>query len=309
MNHFIIDGLNLAYRAHNVNYDLKTAKGSYSGMFFGFLRIIFSLKKKYRGYKFHVVWDRKPLHKIALQPDYKAGRSNLSDTIYYQVDDIQKFLSSINVDQHYMKAQEADDVIATLCNNLKKDSDTIIVYSNDKDLLQLVEDGKVIVLKPKVGVNPEKFYDEEMVKDQFGVLPSKLACYRSFDGDNSDNITGINRVLRKKIAQLVNEYNTIDNIYKALPEESLTDFQRKSFNEFKDKVYINIKIIELNKNLDKIIHKEGSINKDFAEELLKKYEIKSINLNNMVDLFSSSLNIKYTTPMDKIEIKSFSLFD
>ena len=65
MNYFIIDGLNLAYRAHNANFELSTAAGAPSGMFYGFIRTLFSLKRKYRGYKFSVL-----KYKIATNPCY-----------------------------------------------------------------------------------------------------------------------------------------------------------------------------------------------------------------------------------------------
>lgn len=309
MNYFIIDALNLAYRAHNANFELKTGAGVFSGMFYGFVRTIFSLKKRYRGYKFEVVWDRTPVHKKALQPDYKAGRSGLTDTVFTQVPDIQEFLKCSGVDQYHMEGQEADDVIASLAEHYSKGAGTTIIYSNDKDLLQLVKTGKVVVYKPKVAANPEKFYDEEAVVEQFGVAPNKLACFRSFDGDASDNITGVNRVPRKIIAKLVNEYVTIDKIFEKLPGEKLTDFQREALLESQIRVATNMKIVELNRHLDLIIHTEGGFNKEGLVKLFSKYEIKSINPDNIIDIFSSSLNIKYSDPREVVKVESFSLFE
>lgn len=309
MNYFLIDALNLAYRAHNANFELKTAAGTFSGMFYGFVRTIFSLKKKYRGYKFEVVWDRKPEHKREIQPDYKAGRSSLSDTVTGQIPDIQEFLKCAGVDQFHMDGQEADDVIASLVERYLPEAGTTIVYSNDKDLLQLVKTGKVVVFKPKVGANPEKFYDEEAVVEQFGVPPCKLACFRSFDGDASDNIKGVNRVPRKIIANLVNEYLTVDRIYEELPKQKLTDNQQGYFLEGKSRVASNMLLTELNRHLDPLFCAEGSFDKDGLTALFKKYEIKSINPDSIIDIFSSSLNIKYSDPQDVVKVESFSLFD
>lgn len=309
MNYFLIDALNLAYRSHNANFELKTGAGVFSGMFFGFVRTIFSLKKKYRGYKFEVVWDRKPEHKNILQPDYKAGRTKLSDAVFGQTDDIQEFLRCAGVDQYYMESQEADDVIASLVERYSNDAGTIIVYSNDKDLLQLVKTGKVVVYKPKVASSPEKFYDEEAVREQFGVAPNKLACFRSFDGDTSDNISGVPRVPRKILASLVNEYTTIDKIYENLPDQKLTVFQRGAMLESQKRVTTNLKLITLNRHLDSIICDKGVYNKDGIVDLFGKYEIRSIKPDNIIDIFSSSLNIKYSDPRDVVKVESFSLFD
>jgi DNA polymerase-1 len=309
MNYFLIDALNLAYRAHNANFELKTGSGLFSGMFYGFVRTIFSLKKKYRGYKFEVIWDRNPEHKRVLQPDYKAGRTSLTSTVIGQIPDIQEFLMNAGVDQFYMEGQEADDVLATLAHRYSQESGTVIIYSNDKDLLQLVKTGKIVVYRPKVGNSPEKFYDEEAVLEQFGVVPEKLAYYRSLDGDPSDNISGINRVPRKILAKFVNEYTTIDKIYENLPNEKLTEFQLGSMIEGRKRVATNLKLVTLNRQLDSIVCDESKFNKSGLIEQFAKYEIRSIKPDNIIDIFSSSLNIKYSDPRDVVKVESFSLFE
>jgi DNA polymerase-1 len=307
MQYFVVDAMNLAYRAHSVNFELKTSTDIFSGMFFGFVRTILSLKKKYRGHKFIVVWDNKPQAKYDLQPDYKAGRASMPSGVFSQIEDIQNFLKHSGVDQYSMPGEEADDVIATLSEELKKNG-TVIIYTNDKDMLQLVEDGKVVVFKPKVGMSPEKFYDEEAVKEQFGVPPKKLAIYRSFDGDASDNIRGVERVPRKIIAKLVNVVESVSGVYTALESESLTDFQKKSFDEARDRIFNNEKIVTLNKNLVCKVCVEASVDKAVIEQLFKKFEIRSIDPTVVVDIFSSVLNLRYSEARPTVKVESYSLF-
>lgn len=307
MQYFLIDSLNLAFRAHNANFELKTSTGLFSGMFFGYVRTILSLKKKYRGYKFIVVWDSRPVAKYALQPDYKAGRGSLSSPVMSQLDDIRDFLSHCGVDQYRHQDEEADDVMASLAERFKKEG-TVILYSNDKDLLQLVENGKVVVYKPKVGMSPEKFYDESAVVEQFGVPPKKLAVYRSLDGDSSDNISGVERVPRKIISRIVNATDSVGSFYNALESEDLTEFQKKSFEEARERVVVNEKIVTLNRNLQSIDGVEARIDKDRISELFKKFEIKIINPDVVADIFSSSLNIRYTEARPSVKVESYSLF-
>lgn len=310
MKYFIIDGLNLAYRSHLANFSLTTVSGNPSGMFFGFIRTLFSLKKRFRSYSFSVAWDNKPTHKYDIQPDYKAGRTPLPSSVFSQVEDIRIFLSNVGVEQYEAPGQEADDVIASLVDRFKdSDAEEIIVYSNDKDMLQLVESGKVIVFKPKVSQNPEKFFDTDAVVERFGVPPERLSSYRSLDGDDSDNITGIPYVPRKVLASLVNEYGDLESIYNALEGIKLTEKQRQRFNESKDRITNNYKLIRLNRDLKNIQQQEGTFDKVALEELVKKYNIKTINVDNMVDLFSSSLNVRYSDPQPTYELESFSLFE
>jgi DNA polymerase-1 len=288
--------------------ELKTSLGKYSGMFYGFVRTLFSLRKKYRNFKFIVVWDNRAKAKYDIQPDYKAGRSMLSGTIWEQVTDIRTCLSVMGIDQYEKKEYEADDVMASLTKTLKAEGQ-VYIYTNDKDLLQLVQDGKVIVYKPKVGVNPEKFFDEEAVKNMFDVPPSKLGVFRSFDGDDSDNIKGISRVPRKIVASLVNEYSSVENIYANLDKKELTEFQKKSFEEAKDRIKKNVKIVMLDQDIQDLQKNESSFDKEKLEELLQRYEIKSIKSNDLIDLFSSNLDVRYSDPVEVVQLETISLFD
>lgn len=308
MNTFILDGNNLVYRAHNANFELKTSAGLFSGMVYGFLRTLVSLKKKYRDFKFIVVWDNHAVAKFEIQPDYKAGRSSLSGSVWNQAKDLKDVLEIMGVDQYEKVAYEADDVIASLTKKLK-DEGKVYIYTNDKDMLQLVEDGKVIVFKPKVGTTPEKFYDEEAVRNQFGVPTKKLGFFRSFDGDSSDNIKGISRVPRKLVASLVNKYADIDEIYSNLPTVKLTDFQKQSFEEAKERIKKNFKIVVLDSDINDISKRESYFDKAVLDSYLEKYEIKSIKSDDIIDLFSSTLNIKYTDSAESYQLESFNLFN
>ena len=308
MNNFIIDGNNLIHRSHNANFELKTASGKFSGMIYGFVRTLVSLRKKYRDFKFSVVWDNKAVAKFEIQPDYKAGRSFLPSIVWEQVEDIKNFLENTGIDQYVEVGQEADDVIASLSKEFKKEG-KVYIYTNDKDLLQLVEDGKVIVYKPKVGLTPEKFYDEEAVKVLFGVPASKLGFYRSFDGDESDNIKGVYRVPRKIMASLVNKYSDIDEVYSNLSTVKLTDFQKKSFEEAKERVKNNARIVILNTNLDSINKRESFFNKEKINDILERYEIRSLKADDIVEIFSSTLNIRYNDPTECTQLEFYNLFD
>jgi DNA polymerase-1 len=308
MNNFIIDGSNLAYRSHNANLELKTGSDLPSGMFFGFLRTIIALKKKYRGFGFSVVWDNRAKAKFEIQPDYKAGRSALPPTAWSQVKDIRDSLTFLGVEQYDKADQEADDVIATVATNFKDQGGKVYIYTNDKDMLQLVEDGKIIVFKPKVGTTPEKFYDEESVQKQYGVPAKKLAFFRSFDGDASDNIKGISRVPRKVIASMVNKYADVDELYSNLPKHKLTDFQKQSFLEAQQRIKNNIKIVKLNTNLQDVRLYPAASSKGCLTTYLDKYEIKSIKPDEVIDLFSSTLDIRYTDPVETVQLETYSLF-
>lgn len=312
-SYFIIDGNNLAHRAHNSHFKLKKANGDPSGMFFGFVRILISLKKKYRAFKFIVVWDSRPEKKYELKPDYKAGRSRLPGKVFDQIGQIKEFLSNCGVDQYKKKGEEADDVIATLVRRYSEEDSKVYIYSNDKDLLQLVKDGKVIVFRPKVGNTPEKFFDEEAVKEQFNVGPEKLALYRSFDGDSSDNIDGVPRVRRKLIASVVNHCEDIKGIFNKLEDDdikkALSEKEYQAILKHLDTASLNYKIIKLNEYIETLDKTEAKYSEGVLASILEEFEIKSLKPESIIDLFKNTLNIKYTEPQQAIKLETYSLFD
>jgi 5'-3' exonuclease len=168
----------------------------------------------------------------------------------------------------------------------------------------LVEDGKVIVIRP--GNDGEQFYDEEKVVEEFGVRSSDLACYLSFRGDTVDNIPGVPRLPSKIISVLTSKYKEPREVYASVGKEKLTDFQRESLRTSEKQIYINFSIIKLKTDLDVNIS-NGISDVDKLDSILKKYEIKSIPAESLVRLFGSESSFNMRT-MPVPQVISFSLF-
>lgn len=282
MNRFIIDGFNMVYRSHFAFLKFSTASGMPSGCIYGFFSSLKSLRNKYPDFKFYVVWDNKAKRKFALFPEYKANRDPFRVSL--PISDIKQALDCLNIIQVDCPDQEADDVIGSMVTQSNDGKDYI--YSSDKDLQQLVVDGKVIVISPKVGKIPEKYYDEEAVKDTWGVTPKDLACFLAFRGDTSDNVPGVPTVPSKILATLVSKYKTPEAVYNNIAEEKLTEFQLKTIIQVKDQIFLNNQLIQLDKNLS-CNFKTGTQNQIKLGEILKRYEIKKISSEDLVQLFDA----------------------
>ena len=109
---------------------------------------------------------------------------------------------------------EADDLIGSLAEKFKKEPDLrIIVFTGDLDALQLVINGKVVVETPKKGVGETKIYDEEAVRERYGVPPGRLIDFKGLVGDPSDNIPGVPGVGPKTAADLLGRFGTLEGVY------------------------------------------------------------------------------------------------
>ncbi len=54
--------------------------------------------------------------------------------------------------------------------------------------------------------------DTEYVKEKYGILPEQYVDFKSLTGDSSDNIKGVEKVGIKTAAQLINQFNTLNNL-------------------------------------------------------------------------------------------------
>lgn len=301
MNYLIIDGFGLAYKSFYAYSNLTTSSGLDSGCVYGFVVSLKALKKKYPAFHFVVAWDRGYTYRKQIFSNYKSNRNEFS--IDPHIEDIKKILTTVKITQVELQGEEADDVIASFVNK-NADNNLIYVYSADKDLLQLVKNGKVIVIKPKSASYPEKYFDEEAVYQEYGVEPRNLAAFQAFRGDTVDNIPGVPRLPSKVIASLISRYENPNAVYSSLESEKLTDFQRKSINDYKQQVLLNYNLTRLRCDLDYEIT-EGSLNEELLRVYLNKYEIKVISAEVFLEVFEKeSTFLNRRAPA----IQNYSLF-
>ena len=66
--------------------------------------------------------------------------------------------------------------------------------STDKDFLQLVDD-RIKVWSP----TKKKRYDVENFEEEYGIRPNNYLLLRMFEGDRSDNISGVKGIGKKTL--------------------------------------------------------------------------------------------------------------
>ena len=79
------------------------------------------------------------------------------------------------------------------------------IVSSDKDLMQLIEPGVVMLDTMK-----NKTIGRDEVIEKFGVPPDKVVDVQSLAGDCVDNVPGVPGIGVKTAAELINEYGDLD---------------------------------------------------------------------------------------------------
>lgn len=285
----VIDGSNLAYRQQfGLTINLSTSDGESTTVIFGFLRSLIKLKKEFPSAQLWVVWDGSSKNKKLAFDNYKSNREITPQkiSVFEQINKLKDLLTLVDINQVFIPNEEADDVIASLVSTHLK-NELNYIYSTDRDFLQLVKDGSVIILNPKKG--SYEAFDEEEVSKKFGV-PVELVCdYRALDGDSSDNIPRCPNLRRQIIIDLIKRYGSLDALYTS----NFFGVNQKDYEKIKNfekQAKLNLQLMRLNKSL--ILNEFISIGKFNADDLkskLHQYEIFSININDLSELFTGKI--------------------
>ncbi|MFA7252402.1 MAG: DNA polymerase [Candidatus Paceibacterota bacterium] len=226
----LLDVHAIIHRAYHALPDFATSKGEPTGALYGLstmlLKIIDDLKP---GYIFACYDLPKPTYRHEAYKDYKAGRSKTDDELVAQLKKSREIFEALNIPIYAKEGFEADDMIGTLTDLLIKDKNNeVVIASGDMDTLQLVVGDQVRVYTLKKGIKDTIIYNEKAVLERFGFGPKLLPDYKGLRGDPSDNIIGIKGIGEKTAGILIQNFGSIEEIYKKLKTKSAPEVFKKT---------------------------------------------------------------------------------
>jgi 5'-3' exonuclease len=145
-----------------------------------------------------------------IYPEYKANRPPADDNIRHQLDRCRQITELLGIPVLADAAYEADDFIATLVRNRRRDA---VIVTRDKDLQQLLEPG-VELLDP----SNEAVATAESFSSAFAFPPMLFPDYQALTGDSVDNIPGVRGIGPKIASRLVSTFGSLESIYAAATE-------------------------------------------------------------------------------------------
>lgn len=148
----------------------------------------------------------------------------------------------------------------------------IVISSYDYDYISLVN-SKVSLITYK-GEN-STLYNEEKVKNKWKIAPQHFADYKALVGDSANNIAGIPRIGPKMAADLINQFETVENILEQKGKISKPNV-RLTLDIFQNDLKNNLKLIRIERSNEIPINLEQLIweKKEYGtKEILEKIEI------------------------------------
>src|SRR5258706_3915412 len=184
-----------------------------------------------------------------LNKDYKVNRRESDLLLLNQLQAIQESLEQVNVSFIKLENYEADDLIASFISQNIGFKIKFDIFSQDKDLLQLLipkSSNKSQINIYKYFDKKLKFYNYEDFVKEYNFCPANYVDYLSLVGDRVDNLDGV--IGLKKAQRIIEQFSAIENLYQNI--HKIRDPKIKKRLEIKkDLVLQNKQLILLKKDL------------------------------------------------------------
>ena len=241
----VIDTFGFFFRAfYALPQHLSNKDGFPTGLLTGFTNFISTLQKDHDSdYIIFAIDTKGDTFRNEIDPNYKANRESPPVELSMQLPVAIEWIDKMGYKTLGQSGFEADDMIATVSKLAKDAGHNVRVVSHDKDLYQLIDDGKIVV----VDAIKRKTMDEEACFDKYGVTPSQFIDYQSILGDSADNVPGVKGIGKVGAEKLLKEYGTLDKIYESLAE--LKPAMRNKLLESKDKAYMSKELVTLKQDV------------------------------------------------------------
>src|SRR5690606_37459182 len=176
---------------------------------------------------------------------YKGTRSDLPEPLIQQYEVCKNVLDRIGVQQVTVPTYEADDVIGTLSKKWSSNSmGKCFIYSNDKDLFQLLDENTSQLIANKKG---DIVYSLQNFTEDYGIDSRQWVDVKALLGDKSDNIPGCPGIGEKSALPLIQQYGSLEQIFEQIEELD------KKYNRYKKKLIEGKASAFLSQELSEII--------------------------------------------------------
>lgn len=268
---YLLDAYALIYRSYYafIKNPRFTSKGLNTSAIYGFTNTLIDLIAKENPTHIAVVFDPPyPTFRHELYKEYKANREATPEDIKKSIPIIKEIIEGFKIPVIQVDRYEADDVIGTLAKQAEKEGFTTYMMTPDKDYGQLISD-HIFMLKPGRAGNEMELIDKQKICEKYTIKdPSQVIDILGLMGDSSDNIPGAPGIGEKTALKLINEFESIENIYNRI--EEVTGKQRDKLVQNKDLVLLSKELATIKLDVPITIDPDSLVLEKPDEEKLTK---------------------------------------
>ncbi|MCW8086838.1 DNA polymerase I [Sabulicella glaciei] len=240
----LVDGSGYIFRAYHALPPVTRPDGTQVNAVFGFSQMLERFLREHTATHLAVVFDHaRKTFRSEIFPEYKAHRPPPDPELVPQFALIREATAAFGVSCVEQPGFEADDLIAAYAREFtEKTGGRVTIVSSDKDLMQLIRPG-VVMLEPikrtEIG--------EAQVLEKFGVPPTKVVEVQALAGDSTDNVPGVPGIGVKTAAQLITEYGDLETLLERAGEIKQPK-RREALLENAEKARISRRLVLLDEN-------------------------------------------------------------
>jgi len=252
MRLLLVDGHYYLYRSFFAIRGLRNSRGEPTNAIFGFIKALRKMLADTKPDRAAVVWDRGlPARRVELQPAYKQNRSEMPGDLRPQEDWLQEKIPLLGTASLWSENTEADDLIASYAAAARRSGAEVVIATNDKDILQLVDGSTRIYSTAKADLAGGTFalLGPDEVAAKWGVPAPRIADVLALTGDSSDNIPGVPGVGEKTAAALVNECGPVPTILEN-PAAVANAKLREKIEANRSLILSNLEMVRLDDDLE-----------------------------------------------------------
>jgi DNA polymerase-1 len=243
---FLLDAMSFIFRAYHAmqrSRPMSTRTGVPTAATYVFVNMINKLRRDFEPEYFAAVFDVSgpvfrderargmTVNKFSAETQkfeavatggYKAKREAMPPDLAQQLPYVRRALEAFRIPILEAQGFEADDVIGTLAAKAAAAGHPVLVVSNDKDMMQLVNE-RVKILNP---VKDNLVLDREKVTETLGVPPERVVDVMALRGDSIDNIPGAPGIGDKGSVELIQQFGSVEAAL-----DRAEEIKRKTYRE------------------------------------------------------------------------------
>ncbi len=295
---YLIDGSGYIFRAFHALPPLtRPSDGLPVGAVHGFCAMLWKLIRESKTSEapthIAVIFDAgRETFRNKIYPEYKAHRPPAPEELVPQFPLIRDAVKAFNVASIELDGFEADDLIATYARDVVNAGGDVTIVSSDKDLMQLIRPGVVML----DGMKAKKIGPDE-VREKFGVAPDKVIDVQALAGDSTDNVPGVPGIGVKTAAELIGEYGDLDTLL-ARAGEIKQPKRREKLIEFAEQARISRELVTLKQDVPTEIGVERFALRDPIPDTLLGF-LREMEFNSLTKRIAEGLGVEAPAPLEK----------
>lgn len=250
---------------------MENSKGLYTNGLYQFTRYLMDAVEQFSPTHVACTFDMgSQTFRNEIYPDYKANRSAPPEELRPQFDELWDLVSAFDIPCIGKVGYEADDMIGSMARDFSAGGVDVMILTGDGDTLQLINERTSVILMKKGFGNYEQVTLENLHELKGIKSPAQVIELKALMGDAADNIPGCPGVGAKTAAKLIDEFDSVENLYEHIDE--LKGKLKERLIEHKDTVLLSRQLATIDTHVAFDCHLDDCLYEIDRHKVLAKFE-------------------------------------